>query len=166
MARVSPTRLSQLFAAHGSALVLYARQWVSPAEAEDAVQDVFLKLMAYGSEPENPAAWLFVAVRNAVLTAARGKRRRQAREQQVAMNRSEMFQTRIEDTVDARLAQQAIETLPPDQRELLVMRIWGGLSYSEMAEVTGRSVTGVFEQYKRGLATIKSKLECPCKTNH
>ena len=64
-------RLARLIDETASALVLYARQWTSAPE--DVVQEAFVKLAALTSRPDQPVAWLYRVVRNAALTAARGK---------------------------------------------------------------------------------------------
>jgi len=53
------------FEQYGPALVLYARQWGGPfSEAEDVVQEVFVKMIRKGIQPDDPAKYLFGAVRH------------------------------------------------------------------------------------------------------
>ena len=90
MPAVDPTKLGRWFDAYGAQLLLYARQWLSrTGEAEDVVQDVFLRLIGQPQEPQNTKAWLYRAVRNAAVSAARTHRRRADREQRVARDRPE-----------------------------------------------------------------------------
>ena len=69
MAGVSPETLRRLLDKHTAALVLYARQWCRAPE--DIVQDVFLMLMREPAAPANPVGWLYRAVRNKAINAAR-----------------------------------------------------------------------------------------------
>ena len=79
-------KLERLLSRHGGALVLYARQWtVMP---EDVVQDALLQLVRQHREPENVVAWLYRAVRNGAISAARSEERRRRRQRLVA-SRSE-----------------------------------------------------------------------------
>jgi len=71
MANLEPEQLSRYFSAHARELVLFARQWVHPAEAEDIIQDVFIRLIRQSEPPRNIKAWLFRAVRNAALSQSR-----------------------------------------------------------------------------------------------
>ena len=80
--RVEPELLGALADRYGPALLLYARQWCRCPE--DAVQEAFVKLARQRRMPEQPGAWLFAAVRNAAISAARAERRRKAREAAVA----------------------------------------------------------------------------------
>lgn len=78
---MTPRQLADLIAAHGPALVLFARQRCDGPE--DVVQEAFVKL-ASARPPDDPVAWLYKVVRNAALDAAKAARRRVRREQSVA----------------------------------------------------------------------------------
>ena len=57
MGSISPNQLSRWFDAYGPSLVLFARQWLFGPSAEDAVQDVFVRLMAQRTAPTSVTAW-------------------------------------------------------------------------------------------------------------
>lgn len=107
----NPTQLGIWFDAHGSAMALYARQWLTPEAADDVVQEVFLRLAADLPRFENVKAWLFTAVRNAALSHRRSAQRRVRREQAVACERAECFAASSGDLIDASAAQDALESL-------------------------------------------------------
>src|SRR5712675_1916187 len=68
---IDPGQLARSFDAHAATLILFARQWLERAAAEDVVQDVFVSLMAqHRLPPDNFKAWLFKAVRNAAISHA------------------------------------------------------------------------------------------------
>src|SRR5438067_6411661 len=95
MSGMDAGRLDALFDACAAGLVLYARQWLDRPEAEDVVQEVFVRLFARGGpEPPDARAWLYVAVRNASISAARGRRRRQSREQASAIRAAPLLEAR------------------------------------------------------------------------
>ena len=75
-------RLGRLIDQHAAAIELYARQWCDAAE--DVVQEAFLKLAQQNHPPENPAAWLFRAVRNRAINAGIAARRRRRHESDAA----------------------------------------------------------------------------------
>ena len=168
MARLDLAKLSAWFAALGPALVLYARQ-VLPAEdrasAEDVVQELFVRLIARAGgpegldEPPHPSAWLHRCVRNACLDERRTRVRRQHRERSVAADRADWFEPRIDDLVDARSAQAALESLPDLPRQIVVLRVWSGLTLTEVAGVTGQPVSTVHDQYRKALAAIRQRIE-------
>jgi RNA polymerase sigma-70 factor (ECF subfamily) len=63
--------------------------------------------------------------------------RRLKREQAVAADRDDYFESKSSDLIDAHAAQEALETLPPEQREIVVLRLWGQLTLAEIAALIG-----------------------------
>ncbi|MGH7176505.1 MAG: RNA polymerase sigma factor [Tepidisphaeraceae bacterium] len=153
------------FEAHAARLVLYARQWLSDASAQDVVQDVFARLISQSRRPDDARAWLYRSVRNAAISESRSWFRRRKREQAVASKRGEWFEAGVDDLIDASTAQATLESLPPEQREIVVLRIWSQLSWQQIAEVTGSRISTVFDRYKSALGAMKQKMEMTrCKT--
>src|SRR3954470_11857180 len=77
---------------HGAVLVLLARQFVgSRADAEDVVQEAFVRFWRSRAGVEEPAAYLFACVRRYALDWQRSRRRRSAREEQVARPEAELL---------------------------------------------------------------------------
>jgi RNA polymerase sigma-70 factor (ECF subfamily) len=162
MGPIGAEQLGQWFDAYAAGLLLYARQWVEAPSAEDLVQEAFLRLFVQRRSPANVKAWLFRCVRNGALDALRSRRRRQKR--QPVAGRREWFDARLDDGLDARAAQAALESLPPEKREVVVMRIWGEMTLREIAEVLGEPVSTVFSRYRSGLAAVRRIMEkSPCQ---
>ena len=158
-------RITELFRALGPKLRLYARQWVDSARADDVVQDVFVRLLSSGKLPTEPRTWLYRCVRNAAISASRSTRRRASREQSVAAE--EWFMPRPEDRIDARAAREAMQELPEQQREIVTLRIWGGLTLAEIRDVTDLPTSTIHDQFRAALATIRERLERSCpKSRH
>lgn len=166
MESISPEQLAQWFDAHAAAMVLYARQWLGAGRAEDVVQDVFVRLMTQRRQPKNVRAWLFRCVRNAAMNELRSRRRRRDRHEQAGAERAGWFVSNPDDVIDAADVQAALADLPDKQREAIVLRIWGGLSLREVAEVTGNPLSTVFSRYRTGLAEIRKRMRKPCKTTN
>src|SRR5690348_12584709 len=114
--------VAELYDRHAPALLLYARLWVGSAEAEDAVQRVFVGLIAGGKIPAEPRTWLFRCVRNEALQVLRSGRRRERREGRVASARGAWFEARSDDLLNAAEAQTALEALPAELREIVTLR--------------------------------------------
>lgn len=165
MGSIEPANLGKWFECHGSALVLYARQWLSAAEAEDAVQDVFVKLMGLSAPPAAVKPWLYKAVRHRAISRWRSKQRRLRREQKVMADRPDFFDARPDDLIDAKLAQAALGQLPDDQREIVTLRIWADLTLEQIADIVNLSVATVFRKHRSALSSIRQRLESTCKTN-
>lgn len=157
------TLLGRWFEREAGALVLYTRQWLGSTEAEDAVQDVFVNLMGSRRWPENPKAWLYRAARFRALKGLRSERRRWQREARAIEDEAPQLEPHVgEAALDARQAQRALLQLPPEEREAVTLRIWGGLTLEEIAGVMGRSVPTVFRRYHAGLQKLREHLESPC----
>jgi RNA polymerase sigma-70 factor, ECF subfamily len=62
-------------------------------------------------------------------------------------------------TETAALVANAVELLPPQQRAVVVLRVWDGLSYAEIAEIVGRSQGTVRSNMHHGLAAMRKYLE-------
>ena len=134
---MAPHDFTRLMDAHGPPLVLYARQWCHAPE--DVVQDAFLKLFALRQPPREVVPWLYRVVRNGALDAAKLDRRRQRRES--AARPARWFVEPEVDGLDADAAVAALQRLPLEQREAIVARLWGGLSFEQIAEVAGCSAS-------------------------
>jgi RNA polymerase sigma-70 factor (ECF subfamily) len=151
---ISPERLAQLLDEHAAALELYARQWCrAPA---DVVQEAFVKLSRQREAPERPVAWLFRVVRNRALTARRSADRRERYESQAAAEN--WFEETFDLPLDGAAATAALRELPDEQREAIVAHLWGGLSFAEIAEVTGVSSSTAHRRYVEGLEQLRSQL--------
>lgn len=159
MSQPDPTLLGQWYDANAARLILYARQWLDWAAAEDVAQAAFLGLASQRTRPENAKAWLFAAVRNAAISEHRRRQRAEHREQKVAAARPDWFDPRPGDLIDAGTAEQLLSKLPEEQREIILLRIWGGLSWPDAAEVLAEPTSTLFSRYKAGLATIRHRME-------
>ncbi len=166
MAAIGPADLGNWFHAHGATLVLYARQWLERGAAEDVVQDVFLRLITARTAPANPRAWLFRAVRNAAISRLRSQKRRDAREAGPPDGRSSWFESNVGDRIDAAAAQRVLAALPEDQREVVVLRIWGELTLREIAELLDEPVSTVFSRYQAALTAIRRRMEPDRESNN
>jgi RNA polymerase sigma factor (sigma-70 family) len=62
-------------------------------------------------------------------------------------------------TETATLVTEAVALLPPQQRAVVVLRVWNGLPYSQIAEILGRTETTVRSNMHHGLAALRKYLE-------
>jgi RNA polymerase sigma-70 factor (ECF subfamily) len=160
---LSPEILTRLWTDYRAALVLYARQWCDGPE--DVVQDAFLLLARQPNAPENPVGWLYRVVRNRAINAARSGARQSRRETAAASQARPWFEAGADDRLDAEAATGALKELPADQREAIVARLWGGLSFEEIARLSGVSLSAAYRSYHRGLATLRERLGWSCPAN-
>lgn len=164
---MDPVTLGQLVDEHAAALVLYARQWC--AAPEDVVQDAFVKLAQQRTPPERVVPWLYRVVRNGAISVLRSLLRRRRHETEAAAERAGWFATDPTRTVEIHPdeAVRALQTLPEIQREVITLRLWGGLTFAEVAEVLETSSSTVHRWYEQGLTLLRQRLDvtpCPKKT--
>jgi len=162
MSVLTSEAVKRLWDEQGAALTLYARQWCE--SPEDVVQDAFLTLVRQGIAPENPVGWIFRVVRNRAMNAARSCGRRARREATAAANGEPWFETSEGDRLDASAATEALKELPEDQREAIVARLWGGLSFEEISQLCGDSISTVHRCYQRGLTALRERLDASWAT--
>ncbi|MDN5919663.1 MAG: SigE family RNA polymerase sigma factor [Pseudonocardia sp.] len=154
---VEPRTLADLYRDHRTRLMRLAMLLVDiPATAEDVVQEAFAGLHRHwaGLRDETAAvAYLRAAVVNGSRSVLR--RRRTAREYvppHAANARSAeslaMLSAEHQSVVDA------LSELPPRQREVLVLRYYGGLTESEIAEAAGMSRGTVKSTASRALDAV------------
>src|SRR5262249_49806607 len=116
-----------------------ARQWCNAPE--DVVQEAFLQLLRERPVPQNVAGWLYRVVRNRAISASRSQSRRTRHEAAAAQRSDPWFATNHDDALDAAAATESLAELPLAQREAIVLRLWGGLSFEQIAELTQSSTT-------------------------
>jgi RNA polymerase sigma-70 factor (ECF subfamily) len=156
-------RLTRLVTERAPGLVLYARQWLDAAAAEDMVQEALVALLGQRRPPESPIGWMYRAVRNAAIDEARQAARRRRREKVVAESRGSWLVARPDSLLDAQAAERALRGLSDDYRQVVVMRIWGQLGFAEIAEIMHLSVSTVHGRYTTALSQLRVALEKPCK---
>ena len=157
---MGPELLGRLVDTHAAALVLYARQWC--AIPEDIVQEAFLKFATQRKPPEHPVAWLYCVVRNGAISAGRAAQRRHRYESRAAAQTPTWFVPAENAGLDAEIATRALQQLPLVQREVIVAHIWGGLTFEQIADLTGTSASTAHRWYVAGLSALRERLGVIC----
>jgi RNA polymerase sigma-70 factor (ECF subfamily) len=160
------TTLTALVAGRAAGLRLYACQLLpdDPSAADDVVQEALVALLTVDTPPDDPVPWMYRVIRNAAFDHRRSSARRKRRERRVAEACREWFVPRPAAVIDAEAAERCLTRLPAEQREIVVLRIWNGLSFSEIAAVVQRSASTVHGYYEDALTQMRAVLEEPCDT--
>lgn len=154
---IDAATLSELWRQHADRLLMIARATGEPAE--DAVQEAFVALAQQTRLPDDPLAWLARTTRNQILQTQRGKRRRTAREQSVAQERSWFsHQSEYQDQqLDGQQVTLWLAALDAGDREIIVMHLWGGLTFRQIADIIGRSAATANRRYQQALGELQAR---------
>ena len=157
---VGPELLGSLIDEHAAALELYASQWC--ACPEDVVQEALIELAGRDQRPENPVAWLYRAVRYRAINAGRAHRRRRHHEARAALDRPAVLVPPSGETLDAKQLAAAVDSLPGEEREVVVARLWGQLSFRQIGQLTGTSESTAHRRYRSALVRLREKVSRSC----
>jgi RNA polymerase sigma-70 factor (ECF subfamily) len=152
-------------------LVRYAQNILGDLDsARDVVQDTFIRWVQKDSAPRGisdgadgsdpTAAWLFTVCRNRALDHQRKHSRlvpMETPEDRAAEDPNPAATLERQDSAASLL--QMLDSLPPNQREVIRLKFQNDLSYKEIAEVTQLSVTNVGFLLHTGLKKLRSLLE-------
>lgn len=146
------------------ALHLYARSLgLSADAARDAVQESLVRLIAQRETPRDPRAWVFRTVRNLVASSQR--------REGVAHRSMKSVWAKAkgdgEPVIDADRLSHALQSLPDESRELVILKAWGGLTFEQIGAITGISAATAHRRFQESLAQLRLILEPPCpSTSH
>ena len=152
-----------LYEENGSALVLYAMQFVSSRSvAEDVVHDAFVKIFQKENlhSHANLKALLFRSVRWTALDRIKKDTRRQERE----LHADPLFVSPVETSSPgqddfAATISRLLQNLPDQQREVLVLHVWGDLTFREIGEQLEISANTAASRYRYGLEKLRESTD-------
>lgn len=135
----------------------------SEAEAEDAVQEIFIELWKTAArfDPGKASEKTFVVMvtRRRLIDRLR-KRKTESVVESLPEDRDVASEEhrQIEYSADASLAARALKELRPEQRRLLEMSIFYGMTHQEIADATETPLGTVKSHIRRGLSIVREKL--------
>ena len=145
-----------LYRQHGPALLLFAQAVTGErARAQDAVQQVFLKLLEKGSlgQVADKKAYLFTCVRNAALNDSKRRDRNAPLDPDSAW-----FSPPNRDYAGEQNLRRALEILPSEQRQVMVLHIWGELTFLQISDLLDLSSNTVASRYRYALAKLRDSM--------
>lgn len=148
-----------LYVRYADSVQGYVRSIVgSHHEAEDVTQNVFAKLMTairrYEPRSVPFSAWILRVARNAALDHVRARRLIPFEEVRTS---EEGYEEGAFDRMES--LREALERLPSEQREVLVLRHVAGLSPGEIAERLHKSEGSIHGLHHRGRGALRAALE-------
>ena len=133
-------------------------------DAQDVVQEAYLRAFRFfgGYRGGDSRSWLLTIVRNTCYTWLQQNRSRELSEpiedklDEVGI--TEDPETRLVQTVDAQLVRQALEELPIEFREVLIMREMEDLSYKQISTIADLPIGTVMSRLARGRKRLRELL--------
>lgn len=147
---------ARAYAEFGPRLYRYALMVLANREdAADVVQQVFATVLSVKRLPlvEDEAAYLRTAVRNAAYSLLR--RRRTAREAETIILEPATQGCSPEEQA---VLEQALARLPPEQREVVHLHVFEGLTFQEIARIATTSINTIAARYRYALAALRARL--------
>jgi len=148
--------IERLYEQHGRVLLAYACSFVhSVAEGEDIVHQVFARLLRGDVAITGlPLAYLCRAVRNTALNQRRSWQREAAFEEEARWLEAPAG---MEESAIA--IERGMSLLPTDQREVVILHVWGGLTFSEIADALSISANTAASRYRYALGKLREVLK-------
>lgn len=152
--RIDRDQIRKLYEHHSRGLFAYACSFVASfACAEDALHQVFERILRGDLEIEGEVVpYLYRAVRNVALNQIRNRSREVNLDDTWLESPAGMELTGFE-------LQSSLQDLPEDQREVIVLHVWGGLSFEAVAAALGISPNTAASRYRYGLSKLREQFQ-------
>ena len=153
--KIDRDEIEQLYDRHGRVLLAYASSFFTDrSAAEDTLHQVFLKLLKGGVRiTGEPIGYLCRAIRNTALN----RRRHQSYEVELEPHCWLESPAGMQDIAIA--IQSALLMLPEEQREIVVLHVWGHMTFEEAAAALQISANTAASRYRYGLAKLRETLK-------
>ncbi|MFN3191607.1 MAG: RNA polymerase sigma factor [Aureliella sp.] len=133
--------------------------------AQDVVQEAFVKLcqQSWPEIEERAEAWLYRTCRNRVIDLVRREGRRKGLRSGTDVSvlrdpESSLPEDAMSQNEQLNRVRESLQELPERQQELLRLRLQEGLSYKQIAEVTGLTVTNVGYLLHKTISRLRGSL--------
>jgi RNA polymerase sigma-70 factor (ECF subfamily) len=155
--RLAREDVARLYTEHGGLLLGYACALLGDrSTAEDVVQQVFSRVLRGDIALRGaPVAYFCRAIRNAVLN----HRRTKSREVELDEHATGWLEAPRGLEELGLAIEEALQYLPEEQREVVVLRVWGQLTFQEIAETLEAPANTVASRYRYGLAKLRNLLQ-------
>lgn len=169
-----------LFDRYSTRIYNFAYRFLRNSEAaEDATQEVFVKMMKHAHQFNGEAklsTWLFSITANLCRDYLRKSDNKAKDDEEALLTMAAPAEYSPEHVLETRetekLVRDALQKLTPEQREAILLSRYQGLSYAEIAQISGCSEGAVKTRVFRAMETLKKILTDPmdgdgrCLTAH
>src|SRR5215210_3821021 len=157
---------SEIYDRYSGRIYNFAFRFLKNSEAaEDATQEVFVKMMKHANQFHGDAklsTWLFSITANWCRDYLRKADNKSKETEEVLYSlptsAEDAPDRNLERRQDEQLVQRALSALTPEQREAILLSRYQGLSYAEIAQISGCSEGAVKTRVFRAMETLKKAL--------
>ena len=147
------------FDRHRPALAAYAHALApTPADAADLIQDVLLSMLRTERSPESALAYVLGAMRHRAIDHARRAGRAAEAMPRFSPSRA-LGAARPEDAEATGRLCRALDEIPTDHAEVVILRLRSGLTFEEIAAVLERPTGTVSSQYSRAIKALRETIQ-------
>ena len=159
------TAVEDCINAYGNLVWALAKRYTASHEdAEDAVQEIFMEIWQnagrYDAEKSAEITFISMIARRRLIDRLR-KVYRQPGIQSIEETfepQPDVFESQIQTKIQAKRAVAAMRKLNPEQRELMLLNIYGGMSHGEIAEVKKMPLGTVKTHIRRGFQKVRETM--------
>lgn len=127
--------------------------------AEDLTANTFMKaltnLESFDEDKASFKTWLYSIARNTVIDHYRMRKETVDLEDAWDLHTGENIERDTELQMKIESVQKYMEKLKPEQREVVLLRVWGGHSFAEIAEITGKTEAACKMSFKRTMERLR-----------
>ena len=158
------TNLARLYDEHAAALFAFLLNFTRDEEdTRDVLQDIFIKLARQPellSSARDERAFLIRLAHNAAVDLMRRRGTRERQQEQFGVEQLAVFAPADDPDVAAFRAElaEALGELPPDQRAVVHLKLWAGLTFEEIADTLEIPLNTAASRYRYGLDKLRARL--------
>ncbi|MBT98329.1 MAG: RNA polymerase subunit sigma-70 [Dehalococcoidia bacterium] len=141
-----------------------------PALAEEATQDIFLniwlKASSFNAERGQPRGWIMSVAHHKIIDLIRSRKRTIVNTDPADYETLDLLpdggvptETQVERSLERERIMRALETIPENQREVIMLAYFGGLSQSEMAEKLDQPLGTIKTRVRLAMQKLRTVLE-------
>lgn len=155
----------RIYRALAPTVIGYLRAKGAP-EPEDLGAEVFLQVVRdihrFEGEASEFRSWVFVITHHRMLDDARSRKRRpvQPAEDEAIVRAGPVgdVATEAEGAIAQEELRKMIDALTPEQRDVLLLRIFGGMKIEEIAQTMGKKAGAIQALQRRGLESLRNAM--------
>ena len=130
--------------------------------AEDLTSLTFIKALekisTFSQDLGTFSAWIFRIARNKTIDYYRGKKTEIDIDQVWNLSSRDNIEQDLDIKEKLKEVAQYLDKVKPEHREIIIMRVWDGLSYKEISQITGKSEANCRMIFSRAIRNLRKEI--------